>query len=158
MLDDGTLEERPMSVNSDWVTNNVIGQLWSFVAPRQLGVVLGQTGLQIFPGRPRRIPRADTGFISAARIAASGDDGYLRVVPELLVEVVSPGDRFERLEAKVAEYLAVGVGTVWVVRPLTRSVDVYRADGTMTHLAGDTVITGDDFLPGFAVPIAAFFP
>ncbi|MFN0094027.1 MAG: Uma2 family endonuclease [Dehalococcoidia bacterium] len=158
MLDDGTLEERPMSVKSGWVTNRVVFTLMAAPGTQTRGVVISDTGLQIFPDRPSRIPRADCGFISFHRLDGGEDDGFLRRVPELLVEVVSPGDRFERLEGKVAEYLAAGVSTVWVVRPLTRSVDVCRSDGTVIHLAGSDVIGGDSFLPDFRTPVSAFFP
>ena len=157
MFEDGTLQERDMSVKSESVAYAVGSELRQFVTPRQLGVVLGQSGLQIFKDRPRRIPRPDTGFISKGRLPGGAGDGHLQTVPELLVEVVSKRDEFEAVEAKIEEYLAAGVSVVWLVKPRSKTVDVWRADGSVTHLKGDDEITGDDFLPGFAVKVSAFF-
>ncbi len=160
MLDDGTLQERNMGMESDEISSAFAEHLREFVVPRKLGVVFGQgTGLQIFPGRPNRIPRADAGFISAGRLPSGRSfRGHLVVVPELLVEVVSPNDTVDEVEAKAAEYLALGVSVVWVVKPGSRSVDVWRADGSVTRLTGDEEVAGDAFLPGFAVKVSAFFP
>ena len=159
MLEDGTLQERNMGLNSDVIAGFAYGQLHDHVKPLGLGYLfLGGTGLQMFPGRPRRIPRADVGYISKARLGDGGSDGYLQVVPELLVEVVSPNDTVREVEAKVAEYLTGGVSLVWVVKPDSRAVEIWRADGSFTRLAANDTITGEDVLPGFSAPVRSFFP
>ncbi len=157
MFEDGTLQERDMSVRSEQVVMHVGRHLGNFVDAGGLGVVLGQSGLQIFKDRPRRIPRPDTGFISKDRLPGGAGEGFLQTVPELLVEVVSKRDELEAVEAKIEEYLAAGVSMVWLVKPRSKTVDVWRADGSVTRLKGDDEITGDDFLPGFAAKISAFF-
>jgi Uma2 family endonuclease len=112
--------------------------------------------MQVFPDRPRRIPRADSGFISRDRLP-SPERGYLHVVPEILVEVVSPHDTVEELDAKVREYLGVGAELVWVAKPDSRSVEVYRRDGTRAYLSQDDELTGEHVLPEFRVPVSQLF-
>jgi Uma2 family endonuclease len=84
--------------------------------------------------------------------------GWCRVAPDLVVEVVSPGDNAAAVRAKVRDYLAAGVGLVWVAYPDTRHVDIFRPDGTALTVQGAGVITGEDVIPGFSCPVDEFFP
>ena len=81
------------------------------------------------------------------------------VVPNLMVEVVSPTDCAEDVLAKAHEYLRAGAELVWVVFPRLRQLYAYRAAGTAPVLftAGDTLDSGT-LLPGFSVPMAGLFP
>lgn len=155
-LDDhGHLVERNMGQESDEIAFRVGGLLHTRLGG--LGRIAGGgTGLQIFPDRPRRIPRPDVYFISHARLPHSVP-GHLQVPPELVVEVVSPGDHAGELEAKVEEYLAAGVLRVWVVYPDTKSVFVRRPDGSGSLLTGDDVVEGEDAAPVFKARVSEFF-
>lgn len=84
------------------------------VRQRRLGWVLaGEAG--IYTRRnPDRVRGMDVAFISAARLPRL-PAGFLTVAPELVVEIVSPTDRWSDVQAKVEEYLAIGVDVVWVV-------------------------------------------
>ena len=57
--------------------------------------------------------------------------------------------------------MAAGSQRVWVVRLATRrnprSVVVHRADGTTITYSGDDVITDEELLPGFSLPLAEIF-
>ena len=80
------------------------------------------------------------------------------VVPDLMVEVVSPTDGAEYLIRKIAEYFRANVRQVWVVSPIQRSVQVYDS---LTHARGFTdadELDGGDVLPGFRTPVAGLFP
>ena len=77
------------------------------------------------------------------------------------MEVVSPSNTAAEMERKVAEYLAAGSQRVWVVYQATRRnprrVIVHRADGTAITYAGDDVITDEELLPGFSLPLSDIF-
>ncbi len=154
--DRGQLEKRHMGQESDGIAARIIAALVAF-ARNRAEVSGGGTGLQIFPDRPSRIPRADVVYISRERQPHVAR-GHLQVPPELLVEVVSPGDSAEEVDGKVGEYLSAGVLRVWVVYPTTLRVVVYRPDGTATTLAVNDTISGEDAAPGFTAPVASFFP
>jgi Uma2 family endonuclease len=44
-----------------------------------------------------------------------------------------------------------------MVDPPTRTVTVYQSSGAARMLRHDDVLEGDDMLPGFRLPLAAFF-
>jgi Uma2 family endonuclease len=157
MLEDGTLRRRNLGAKSDVVAIEVATELRQQIA-HSVGAIAGHTGLQIFPDRPLRIPRPDLYFISTTRVAQSGDlTGYLRMAPELIVEVVEQGDCAEAMASQAEEYLAGGALRVWVVDPDQRTVVVHRDDGSLEVLAAGDVITGEGVLPDFEIPVASFF-
>jgi len=151
----------PMTPTGDehgWIEGNVYEALRAFVRPRRLGKVLvGEVG--IYTRRdPDRIRAADVLFISNERYAMrSRTSGYLDVAPELVVEILSPGDRAMDTMQKLREYFGVGVKVVWVADPAARTVYVYRSvTGVREFREGDR-LPGEDVLPGFEVPVASLF-
>lgn len=158
-LDDGVLVERAVSVLSSMIGQKLAQLIGVFVRSARLGFVLGpDIGLQIFPDRPRRIPRPDIAFVAGARVTPEVLlSGHLRIPPDLVVEVVSPGDNSYALDRKVNEYLGVGVRLVWVVHPVSERGYVYRLDGSGDIIPRDGELDGEDVLPGFRVPLADVF-
>ena len=156
---DGTLEERCMSWKSETVVAKATFLLLQNDEHQQYGVVASSgLGLQIFTDRPRRIPRADFTWVARARVPEGGPgDGFLRIAPDLVGEVVSPGDKAVGLDRKVQEYLSAGVRLVWVIYPDTRSVWVFRASSGADYLGPGDTLSGEDVVPGFAVPVSALF-
>lgn len=132
--------------------------LKSFVGARNLGKVLvGEVG--IYTGRnPDTVRGADVIFISHARLAQVKSASFLDVAPELVVEVLSPDDRWMDVQRKLNEYFAIGVVRVWLVDPSTRSVSVYRTPTEMRIVSTRDTLEGEDILPGFSVPVTEFLP
>jgi Uma2 family endonuclease len=157
-LVDGRLVERHMSYLSSAIAMVFARILGSFVSEHRLGTIFGpDLGVRINPSDPAHTRHADVGFVSRAR-APGGDPGYLRVAPELIVEVVSPGDTANEVRAKVDEWLSHGVRMVWVAFPLAREVHVYATGLHPQIFTVDDEITAADVLPGFRSPVAALFP
>ena len=77
--------------------------------------------------------------------------------PDIAVEVFSPSNTHAEMRRKIADYFAAGSQRVWVAYPSTRSVNVHRADGTAITYAGDDVITDEELLPGFSLPLSDVF-
>jgi Uma2 family endonuclease len=84
--------------------------------------------------------------------------GDIDFVPDLVVEVLSPGNSGLEVEEKLDEYLDAGIPLVWIVNPERKTIRIYRNDGT-THLfrEGD-VIENELLLPGFRLVTADVFP
>jgi Uma2 family endonuclease len=140
------------------IEGNLYEALRSFVKPRRLGQVLvGEVG--VFTRRnPDTVRGADVAFISSERYAQlESTRGFLRVPPDLVVEVRSPDDSVAALDRKAQEYLAAGVRIVWVADPDRRSVRVHRPGTDARELRADDRLTGDDVLPGFDVAVATLF-
>jgi Uma2 family endonuclease len=79
------------------------------------------------------------------------------LVPDLCIEILSPGDSYSEVDAKVQHYLADGVKLVWVLDPRRRVINVYSAQH-FVRLTLDDVLDGGDLLPNFSVPVRDIFP
>ncbi len=53
--------------------------------------------------------------------------GFLEGAPDLAVEVLSPGNTVEEIDAKIAEYFENGTRLVWVISPTQHYILVYRS-------------------------------
>ena len=83
--------------------------------------------------------------------------GYAEVVPDLVVEVVSPNNSLREINDKALMWLSYGVSLVWAVNPDTRSVDVYRAGRVTSTLSESDTLDGLDALPGFTCAVSEVF-
>lgn len=136
---------------------NVGSLLRAYVRERNLGEVMGGE-VGIYTGRnPDTVRAADVLFISAGRMAKVTSPGYLDAAPELIVEILSPGDRWIDIHDKLEEYFEIGVLRVWLVDPRRRRVFVYRSPTDVRCVSGEETISGEEALPGFEISVAAFF-
>jgi Uma2 family endonuclease len=159
-LVDGTLVERNMGIESSWIGGEIYGWLRDFARLNQRGWVIPADGsYQCFPHAPQRVRRPDVSFIRFGRLPGERlPEGHALITPDLAVEVISPNDLYEEIDAKVEEYLQAGVQTVWVVNPRTRTVQVHRADGSVTKLRESDELTGEGPLAGFRCALRDLFP
>ena len=103
----------------------------------------------------------DVDYFSFARLPPvdAVEQPYLRVAPDLTVEILSPDESARRFASKLRFYLAHGVRLVWVVDPLTQTITAYTPGDTEEQvLMVDDTLDGGDVLPGFRVPVAQLFP
>jgi len=73
--------------------------------------------------------------------------------PFICIEIMSPEDRIERMQAKIDDYLNFGVRYVWVINPRSRRAWVYTKD-TITE-AKDGMLKTEN--PPLAVSMADIF-
>lgn len=72
-------------------------------------------------------------------LRACREEIYLDVVPILVVEVISPANRKNRVEQKLDVYRTSGVAEVWVVHPKKGTVRVCTEHGEIVYSAGDSI-------------------
>ena len=60
-------------------------------------------------------------------------DGYIHSAPQLLVEVLSPGNTRREREEKLGDYASIGVPEVWVISPEARTVEVLLLEDGRLH-------------------------
>ena len=157
----GEVKEECVSVHSSWTGGRMYGRLNAFADASGLGFAFpADILIRIWPLDPNHARRPDAAFIRAERLPGGSlpDTGYLEIAPDLVAEAVSPGDGADNVELKVREYLAGGVGLVWVAYPVTRTVHVYRANGTATVLDDTGTLDGEDVLPGLRIAVTDIFP
>lgn len=132
--------------------------LGMFVEPRRLGTLVASDSGVLLERNPDTVREPDIAFTSVARLPADAVlDGYAEVIPDLVVEIVSPGDRPRDIADKAAMWLTHGVRLVWVVQPAHRAIEVHRPNTPSETLTEDATLSGNDVLPGFSCPISAIF-
>lgn len=133
-------------------------QLWGFVAPRQFGRVFGADTGFVVSSDPQVVRVPDVGFVRAERLAPDRDQKqFLRVVPDLVVEVISPWDRAGEVLAKVLMWLDAGTTLVWLVDPAAATVTVFEHDAMPRILGSEDSLDGGEVLPGFTLAIRDIF-
>ena len=100
------------------IAMSVAWRLAQHVEAHGLGAVYAaETGFRL-ASDPDTVRAPDAAFVSQARLDAVGAvAGYWPGAPDLVVEVVSPGDRYGEVAEKVADWLAAGTQMVVVVEP-----------------------------------------
>ncbi len=68
------------------------------------------------------------------------EDVACSVPPNLVIEIISPGQTFGQLTAKAKDYLDAGVLRVWVVDSKARSITVFYPDAPPQTYMGDTLL------------------
>jgi Uma2 family endonuclease len=124
------------------------------------GVVLVNPGV-IFADDDDVVP--DVVWIRRARLVATSDKaGHLRVAPELVIEVLSPGkeNKHRDQQAKLNLYSRRGVEEYWIVDWMQHQVEVYRRD--QMRLQRESLLSSRDqltspLLPGFACLVSRLF-
>jgi Uma2 family endonuclease len=156
----GKLREMPPSGHEHGrVAMRFSGPLSVFVEENDLGAVYAaETGF-LLAQDPDTIRGPDMAFVTRERVAAvPGGQGYFPGAPDLAVEVVSPGDTYSEVEAKVGEWFAAGCRMVVVANPRNRTVKVYRSITEVTILIADDTFDGGDVVPGFRILVRRIFP
>jgi len=85
------------------------------------------------------------------------NEAYPAVAPDLVVEVLSPGNTKAEMSRKRIEYFYSGVRLVWMVDCSDRSVAVYTSPSSVTVVGEQETIDGGEVLPDFSSAVADFF-
>ena len=141
-------------------TDNICAELNFWSRQSNLGRAVTSAGI-IFTDADNVIP--DVVWISKERLASVLDDaGHLTAAPELVVEVLSPGEENERRdrEVKLKLYTTQGVREYWIVDRLLQQIQIYRREQAILVLAA-TLFSTDNLssplLPGFTCSVASLF-
>jgi Uma2 family endonuclease len=121
----------PPGTHHGAVSANIALELSAFVRTEKLGQVFAQdTGFKI-ASDPDTVRGPDVAFVLLERLDRIPEEGYAELAPDLVVEVLSPSDRAGELLAKIAEWLAAGSRSAWLIDPQRREARVFRADGSV---------------------------
>ena len=157
-LVDGELVEVGMGSKSSWIAGYLARVMGNFVEDAGVGTVFPQeSGIQIWPNRPALVRKPDLVFVRRGRMSGGLPDGWLRITPDLVVEVVSPNDYAANLEEKLREFREAGIQLVWVIYPHTANARIYRADGSNDEVEPGGALDGEHVVPGFSLSLAELF-
>jgi Uma2 family endonuclease len=145
-----------------WRHGAIGGQLQGWLArhiqEQGLGrVFLADTGF-LLARDPDTVRAPDIAFIRKDRLPATEpEEAFWPGAPDLVVEVVSPGDTLGEVDDKVKMWLDCGAIMVWVVNPKWQNVTVYRSATEIKTLTKDDELDGGDVVPGFRCPVGDIF-
>jgi Uma2 family endonuclease len=155
----GIVKEYPVPwPKHGFICTTIAHLLASHVIQNDLGRVASNDSWIQTGRNPDTVRGADVCFFSYERLP-KGDipEGLLPVVPDLVVEVRSPSDRWNDIFIKVGEYLNAGVRVVIVLDPATETASIYRTDELQQIAHNGDELTIPEILPGFAVPVRRLF-
>ena len=151
-------ETMPTGREHGAIVMNLGVELGNFIKPRRLGWLVASDSGVWLERDPDTVREPDIAFTSAERSPLNVRlTGYAEVVPDLVVEIVSPTDSRREVHDKAQMWLRHGVRLVWVVHPDTRTVDVHQQDGSVATLGDGSSLDGLDVLPGFTCAVSAVF-
>jgi Uma2 family endonuclease len=152
-----TLVERPMGSPEAYLAARLIGQFEMFLSSHDLGFLYAPDSLiEILPDQVRG---PDVCFVSWTKRPERTvpTEPISDLIPDLVVEILSPSNTTREMRLKVREYFESGVRLVWIIDPAKRSAEILTAPDAKTSLAESGTLDGGDVLPGFRLPLAKLF-
>lgn len=151
---DGELVILPLSGGTLGRKNsNLTGQLGTWVeANLELGEGFDSGVLFVLPNGAKRSP--DASWVRRERwdaLTRQQQDGYPPLCPDFVVELRSPTDGLDDLQAKMREYMENGTRLGWLIDPQTNQVEVYRVRREVEVLHSPVQLLGEEVLPRFVL-------
>jgi len=147
----------PAGGESDFRRVSVITALGQWARVDGQGKAFGSSVHFLLSDGSGRSP--DAAWVSNERLALLSKEQrrqFLRVIPEFVVEVLSPSDRIAAARKKMGLWMANGVELGWLIDGDARRVYVYRgASGTSEPrvVTDAESIAGEGPLEGFVLPL-----
>jgi Uma2 family endonuclease len=155
-LDEGELMEmtRP-AYKHNQVLTVLTGELYLYFKGAHRGHILVSENLYAIAPITRLAP--DVAVILGDRRKELNDAKVIPIIPEIVVEVLSPRERSGRIQRKLNQYLQAGVKEVWFIDPEDRTAEIWIGPERP-----DRVLTTADFLsspllPGFTLRVEELF-
>ena len=103
------------------------------------------------------MPIPDILYISYERLPANWDENEAcPVAPDLVIEIISPGQTFGQMAAKAKDYLDAKVLRVWVLDSKARSITVFYPDAAPQTYMGEELLT-DSLFEGLEFTVEQVF-
>ena len=137
---------------------NLATELNIFAKAKRIGTVVASDSGVWLERDPDTVREPDVAFTSAAKIPLDAEiAGYAEVVPDLVVEIVSPSDSRRWARDRAQMWLDHGAPLVWIVHPDTRTIDVYHPGAAAATLHENDSLDGREVLPGFTCSVRTIF-
>ena len=136
--------------NAELVTEFVI---WN--RRTKLGKVFDSSTCFKFPNRADRSP--DVSWIKLERwqqLTPEQQEIFPPIVPDFVLELLSPSDRLKDLQEKMEEYMSNGVKLGWLIDRKTQTVEIYRQGQSKEVSLSPKFLSGEELLPEFELDLA----
>ena len=88
-----------------------------------------------------------------AQLTPEQKQKFLPLCPDFVVELCSPTDPLEEVQAKMDEYIENGARLGWLIDPETRRLQIYRPLRPIEVLDQPPQVSGEPELPGFVLDL-----
>ena len=106
---------------------------------------------------PDTVRGPDLVFFDESRRYDDLEAKYIERIPTLVVEVLSPSDRWAKVVRRVSQFQQKGVAVVWVIDPEDRTVTIFEPNQYPRVLEESDEIDGNPTLPDFKCRVAELF-
>ncbi|HVX83396.1 MAG TPA: Uma2 family endonuclease [Phycisphaerae bacterium] len=158
LIDGELLKMSPAGPEHEDIGSILIIALGNVVNPARLGRIYGSSaGYRMASGN---LLSPDVSFISAGRLKGRRAQykKFLKLAPDLAVEILSPDDSRNDALRKMPEYFANGARLAWIIDPDRRTVEIITHPDhlTRTLTLADT-LTADPVIPHFSLKLTTLF-
>jgi len=144
----------PVGGESDFRSEEASGTLGEWAKRDGRGKRFGSSVQFLLPDGSGLSP--DAAWVSDERLAVLSKrerQQFLRLVPEFVIEVMSPSDRLATTQKKMRRWAANGVELGWLIDGDNRCVYVYRGTAEPRVVTDAESIAGEGPLEGFILPL-----
>ena len=146
----------PAGGESDYRSVDVSAQLRNWSKTDGRGKAFGSSVCFLLPDGSALGP--DAAWVDSRKIAVLDKktrQKFLPIVPDFVVEVMSPSDRLKPAQAKMEQWIANGTALAWLVDGDRRTVYVYRPGQPCTQHTGiEQLEAGEGPVQGFVADFA----
>jgi Uma2 family endonuclease len=121
---DGSLEERNVGKNRHSRTQALISS-WLLMREKE-------HGHKVLVEQRVRVSRSRVRIPDICLVGAQDIDEVIQQPPALCIEILSPEDRWNRIQDRLTDFLSFGVPTIWIVDPYTKEAWVATPDAPVT--------------------------
>lgn len=152
---DGDLELMTPTGGDAGKQNSVLsGELYLWTKLSRTGYSFDSNTLFELPSGSVRSP--DASWVARDRWEGLNREqrrGVVPLAPDFVAELRSPTDRLRPLQAKMEEYMDVGVRLGWLIDPESKTVWVYEPGKSPVQFDQLKSISGEPVLPGFVLDL-----
>ena len=144
----------PTSPESSWKNSELNFEVLKWSKNDKTGIVFDSSGMFTLPNGSKRSP--DVSWMTKEKwdgLSPSERKRFSRIVPDIVIELLSPSDHLADTQAKMAEYIENGVSLDWLIDPMDKKVHIYRANGEVEILDDPETVSGEDVLKGFELKV-----
>ncbi len=130
------------------------GLLFLWNEQTRTGIVFDSSTGFVLPNGAMRSP--DAAWVARERWEGLSDEERRKfppLCPDFVVELMSESDRLPPLWAKMEEWIENGCRLAWLIAPALEQAFVYRPGDAPREVSFTEVLTGEDVLDGFTLPL-----
>ena len=136
----------------------LIGQFWLWNNRYKLGYCFDSSTCFKFPNGANRSP--DLSFITKQRweqLSLQEREIFPPIVPDFVLELMSPSDSLKAAQQKMQEYLDNGVQLGWLINRKEGQVEIYAPDKEIMVLEKPDAIANQTILPELTLNLQAIW-